>query len=280
MSRSTPQRGSTAPASLTLRLAIATAGTLLIWLGVTRLSTALWGEGMSLAKHLTNAVGAFVLAVPLVLVLCRYVDHRPVSSLGLRGGGQAWRDALYGALTWLLPATGGLVVAIALGWLDIRLESSAAELVGAILLLVVLVFCYEAFPEELVFRGYVYRNLTSVVAPWVAVLVQAVLFSIFGTVLWVVTAGWGVFLERSVLFFGMAVVTGCIRLIAGSVWASIGFHLAFQVVMQLALSSSYVDIEVSDDGVFILATAVVAFCAATTVAGRLWRGPVNWTAPG
>ena len=279
MARSTPQRESVALASPALRLAVSTAGTLFVWLGVTQLSTALWGTEMSLQKHITNAVGTVALAVPLVLVLCRYVDRRPVSSLGLHGGRRACRDVLFGALTWLVPAAVGLAAGLSSGWLEIRLESSVAELVGAILLLVLLVFTYEAFPEELIFRGYVYRNLTTVTAPWIAVVIQALLFSTFGTTLWVISNGWGVFLERSTLFFGMAIVAGCVRLISGSVWASIGFHLAFQVVMQLFLFSNYVDIAVSDEGAFTLTTAVVAFCAATTIAGMLWRGAVNWTEP-
>lgn len=265
--------------SLALRLGLITAGTLLIWLGVTQLTTALWSAEMSLQKHIANAVGAFALAVPMVLVINRYLDHRPVSALGLHAERWAGCDALYGALTWLIPAGLGLTVALLLGGVEIRINSSITELVGVILLLILLVFVYEAFPEELIFRGYIYRNLTAAVAPWAAVVIQALLFSAFGTALWVITHGWGVFLERSVLFFAMAVVVGCIRLISGSLWAAIGFHLAFQVVMQLFLSAQYVDIEISNDAVFTLATAVVAFCAATTVAGLLWRGATNWTKP-
>ncbi|WP_191089862.1 CPBP family intramembrane glutamic endopeptidase [Nesterenkonia ebinurensis] len=265
--------------SLALRLVLITTGTLLIWLGVTRLTTVLWGAEMSLLQHIANAVGVFSLAVPMVLVINRYLDRRPVSALGLHAEKRAWRDFLYGALTWLIPAGLGLTVALMFGWVEIRIDSSIAELIGVILLLILLVFVYEAFPEELIFRGYIYRNLTAAVAPWVAVVIQALLFSAFGTALWVISNGWGVFLERSVLFFGMAVVVGCVRLISGSLWAAIGFHLAFQVMMQLFLSSQYVDIEVSDEGIFTLTTAVVAFCAATTVAGLLWRGGANWTKP-
>src|SRR5690606_315451 len=154
----------------------------------------------------------------------------------------------------LLPAAVGLGIAVAAGWLRIDIDATLTATVGVVLLLVVLVLVYEAFPEELIFRGYVYRNLTAAMASWLAVLVQSLAFAAFGTTLWVVTEGWGVLLERLVLFFGMAVVAGCIRLISGSVWATIGWHLAFQVVMQLFLSSQYLEVSVSSDGVFILAT--------------------------
>lgn len=147
------------------------------------------------------------------------------------------------------------------------------------LLISALVLVYEAFPEELIFRGYVYRNLTAAMAPWLAVVAQALVFAAFGTTLWVITSGLGVLLERLVLFFAMAVVLGCIRLIAGSIWAAVGFHLAFQVFMQLGLSGRYLDVTVSNENVFLAATALVAFVTAALVAGFLWRGQENWTRP-
>ncbi|GAA1182645.1 CPBP family intramembrane glutamic endopeptidase [Nesterenkonia xinjiangensis] len=263
---------------LAARLALAVLGCLVIWVAVTQLTGLWWGQE-SLGRHVSNAVGVTLLAVPMVLILCRQVDRRPLSSLGLSGGGGALKDMLRGALTWVLPAGIGLAAVVLLGWMEIRVEATPGELVGAVLLLVLLVFVYEALPEELIFRGYIYRNLADAVAPWVAAIVQALLFSFFGTALWVISAGWGVFLERSVLFFSMAVVVGLLRVMSGSVWGPIGFHLAFQVTMQLFLSPRYATVHVDDEAIFTIATAVVAFCAATTVAGFLWRGPVNWSEP-
>ncbi|MDZ5078881.1 CPBP family intramembrane glutamic endopeptidase [Nesterenkonia sp. HG001] len=263
---------------LAARLALAILGCLVIWVAVTQLTGLWWGQE-SLGRHVSNAVGVTLLAVPMVLILCRQVDRRPLSSLGLSGGGGALKDMLRGALTWVLPAGVGLAAVVLLGWVEIRVEATPGELVGAVLLLVLLVFVYEALPEELIFRGYIYRNLADAVAPWVAAIGQALLFSFFGTALWVISVGWGVFLERSVLFFSMAVVVGLLRVMSGSVWGPIGFHLAFQVTMQLFLSSRYATVHVDDEAIFTIATAVVAFCAATTVAGFLWRGPVNWREP-
>ncbi|WP_193312861.1 CPBP family intramembrane glutamic endopeptidase [Georgenia subflava] len=264
---------------LILRLVIVGAGALVIWLAIASLGTVLWDEEMSLARHLANALSAFVLAGLLVVVARKLLDRRPVATLGLTRGLVAVRDLLYGALTWLLPAAVGLGVALGAGWLQIEINATVAETIGVVLLLIVLVFVYEAFPEELVFRGYIYRNLTTAMAPWLAILAQALIFAAFGTTLWVVTHGWGVLLERLVMFFGMAVVAGCIRLISGSIWSAVGFHLAFQVVMQMFLSGQYLEVSLSDDRAFIVATAVVAFATAATIAGAFWRGQPNWTRP-
>lgn len=264
---------------LLLRLVIVSVGTLLIWLAIASLGMVLWDAEVSLTRHVVNALAAFVLAVPLVVCARRLLDRRPVTTLGLSRGLMAVRDLLYGALTWLLPAAVGLGVALGVGWLQIEIDATVAETIGVALLLIVLVFAYEAFPEELIFRGYIYRNLTAAMAPWLAVLVQALIFAAFGTTLWVVTYGWGVLGERLVLFFGMAIVAGCLRLISGSIWAAVGFHLAFQVVMQLFLSGQYLEVTLSDDGTFIVATAVVAFITAATIARLLWRGQQNWVRP-
>ncbi len=46
-------------------------------------------------------------------------------------------------------------------------------------MLIVLVFLFEALPEELVFRGYMQGNLEQAIGHWGAVLAQAVLFSVW-----------------------------------------------------------------------------------------------------
>lgn len=266
--------------SLVWRLGLITACAILIWYSVPRLTTALWGaEAPRLLSHISDAVGAGVLGVALVLVFCRYIDRRPVSSLGLNTGKQAVRDFVYGTLTWLIPAAVGVTTAFLLGWLEIQINSPVIQVLGVVLLLMVLVFVYEAFPEELLVRGYIYRNLSAAVAPWIAMIVQALLFSVFGTALWVIAEGWDVFVGRSILFFVMGLVIGSLRVISGSVWAGMGFHVAFQVAMQLFLSSSYVDITVNDADVFTMSTAGLAFIAAAGVAALLWRGTSNWTKP-
>lgn len=261
------------------RLAVVVMVALLGWLAIAALTTRVWGEGLSLARHAVSAVAALLIAGALVVAARRLLDRRTLATLGLSRGRSAARDMLLGALSWLLPAAIGLVVALAAGWLRIEIDATLTETVGVVLLLVVLVLVYEAIPEELIFRGYVYRNLTAAMAPWLAVLVQALTFTVFGTALWVITEGWGVLLERLVLFFGMGVVVGCVRLISGSVWAAVGWHLAFQVVMQLVISSQYLEVTVSNETVFVVVTAVVAFATSTTIAGFLWPGKENWTRP-
>lgn len=95
-------------AALLLRMLAVTAGAVLIWRDVISLTDQLVGTEMSLTKHIANAVCIFVLTVPLILALRRFVDQLPVTTLGLRTDRSAWSSLGLGATTWLLPAAAGL----------------------------------------------------------------------------------------------------------------------------------------------------------------------------
>lgn len=259
------------------RLAAVSVGALLIWLLVVQVSARLFpGDEAAPLNHAVNAALVFVLAVPMVVLARRRLDRRPFGGLGLEWSRRAWRPFTAGALAWLVPAGGALAVALGAGWVEVAPRLSAGELLGAVALLLVLVFVFEAFPEELIFRGYLYRNLSAELAPWVAVLVQAGIFAVFGGLLWGIAAGPEAVPGRLALFFGMAVVLGLLRLMTGSVWTCVGFHLAFQTVAQLLLSDRFA---VSDEEPLTFAVFVPPLVLATLVTALLWRAPVNWGTP-
>jgi hypothetical protein len=51
-----------------------------------------------------------------------------------------------------------------LGWGEVARRTSAAEIIGVAVLLVVPVFLYAALTEELILRGYLQRNVVSAAA--------------------------------------------------------------------------------------------------------------------
>lgn len=252
-------------ALMLLRMLAISLGAVALWVGIITATDLLLGAEMSFAKHVANAIGIFATAVPLTLMLARHVDGLPRAALGLGWEHSALRTLLLGAAAWLLPAAAGLGVAVSLGWLEIRVESSVWELAGAMLLLIALVFTFEAFPEELIFRGYFQGRLRMALSPGWSVVAQALLFAVWGTSFWVVSAGWGVLVERAALFFIMGLTLGAIRQMTGSLWATIGFHVAFQSCMQLVVGGRYAIVEVSSEWVFTMATALVAFCAGPAI---------------
>ncbi|WP_433558418.1 lysostaphin resistance A-like protein [Pseudonocardia xinjiangensis] len=178
--------------------------------------------------HALRAVLTAVLAVPLVVLARRHLDARPWAGLALtplRSGGL--RSLLSGAAFWLGAAAVGTAVTIAAGGATIAVVDIDAQALLVALYLPVLVLLFEALPEELIFRGYLYRNLADRFTRWTAVTGQAALFTVWGTVL-----GAAGSVDRVLLFFSFSLALGALRVVAGSVWAPIGFHLAFQWVSQ------------------------------------------------
>ncbi|MEU3309900.1 CPBP family intramembrane glutamic endopeptidase [Nocardiopsis sp. NPDC055551] len=262
--------------NLPLRILAVMAGSVLIWYSLSALNELLPlrpGGGGNLA-HWMNALFVTVLALPMVWAARRFLDRRPWSGLGLTGVREAWRPLLVGALSWLLPASVGLGVALALG-ASISPSAPAGEIVFSLAVLTVLVLLYEALPEELIFRGYLFRNLETAMPAWLAVVAQAALFTLFGTGLWVLGGGWEVLAERLPLFLGMGLVLGCIRVVAANVWACVGFHLAFQIAAQALLSWELFEVRGLDT---VMGTVfLLPFVLGVTVAMLLLRDTGSWS---
>ena len=266
----------TTRAPLVVRIGLVLAAGVGIWDLMSWLTANLYGGQLTIPVRLANAALISGLAIPMVILVRRYLDRRAWSGIGLGMSARAWRPFLIGVLAFLAPSALGLLIALATGWLSLQAHVPMAHILGWAALLVVLVFFFEALPEELIFRGYLQRNLTTVMAPWLAAIAQAVLFAVFGTALWVASEGWGVLAERGIMFLAMAVVLGLLRIQTGSVWTPVGFHLAFQVVAQTVLSQR---VGTDNEPGLMIAAIISAFVLGTTVVALLHRTEANWSRP-
>jgi uncharacterized protein len=115
-------------------------------------------------------------------------------------------------------------------------SGSISEVIGRISLLLLAVLLGEAIPEELVFRGYVTGVLNRHLAAWPAIALQTTLFTV--TVL--LLRGYPGIADLS-LFITMGIIFGYFRLITSTMWASVGFHAAFQTGAQLLLTHEVVE---------------------------------------
>ncbi|WP_277209437.1 CPBP family intramembrane glutamic endopeptidase [Isoptericola croceus] len=264
------------PRPLAFRLLVVFVGAVAIWALMRWLNETLLTDGLTIPVRLANAALVCGLSIPLIVLARRHLDRRPWAGLGLDPLRQAGRPFLVGVAAFLVPSAVGLTAALLTGWVDLQPQVPWATILGWAALLVMLVFFFEALPEELIFRGYLQRNLSTVTAPWVAALGQAVLFTAFGAGLWVASEGWGVLAERGVMFFAVAVVLGLLRVQTGSLWTPIGFHLAFQVVAQSLLGER---MSTSNEGGLMLTAIISAFVLATTVTAFLLPREVNWSRP-
>ncbi len=263
---------------IVIRISLVWIALLAIFLGKTQLATLVFGPDYNLMRHIFMAVLTSLLVVPLIVMARRMVDREPFADLGLTLDAAAIKPFIIGVLAWLMPFTLAIAICLALGMVRIEATASWTEILAFIPLLIVLVFLLEALPEELAFRGYLQTNLGKLLEPWLAVTIQSALFGSWGVALWLITAG-GIDIAHASLFYVMGAVLGVMRLITGSVWTAIGFHLAFQTVAQLLLNSERGHFAI--DGAFwlqVIALGAVPFSLAIPIAERFYRDRVDWRA--
>lgn len=233
--------GSVGRAALLWRISLVFVAVVAVWLLVAQgLGSAFGPAYEDRIGHAIRAALTTALVLPLIALSRRYLDRRPWSDLRLTSLREGWRSLLFGAVFWLCFAGVGVGVALALG-VSVSFETPSVGMLLLIFYLPVLVFLYEALPEEVIFRGYFYRNLSERYARRVAVFGQAVLFTLFGAAI-----GAAGSIDRIILFFTFALVLGLFRALTDNLWASVGFHMAFQCVTQYlsaAIRSGFVEVD-------------------------------------
>lgn len=128
----------------------------------------------------------------------------------------------------------GILIADIFGWIKIQEWYSPEYWGSALLLNAIIAFFYEALPEELVLRGFVFDVLLHRINAWLTVIIQTLVFLAFSIGVSTLQVIIGIAPIESIFniphlvllfFFGLALAF--IRLWTGSLWASIGFHLAY-----------------------------------------------------
>src|SRR5690625_421572 len=178
--------------------------------------------------HIISALLIFSLATPMVIIARKFLDKRSWEGLKLTSFKNGWKAFIIGGLSYLIPALLGITIFAMFGWTKISINASFGELVFAIFVLMILVFFYEALPEELIFRGYFYRNLNSSFTKMNAVFIQSGLFVLFALVI-----GAAASFDRIVFFLAIGTVIGLIRVITNNLWSAVGLHLVFQTMQQM-----------------------------------------------
>ncbi|WP_010271898.1 CPBP family intramembrane glutamic endopeptidase [Paenibacillus senegalensis] len=256
---------------LVWRVIIVMAAASLVWIANGLLFSV---EEYSRLWHFLSAGFVLLLVVPIVVIARRYLDRRLWEGLRLTSLAKGWKALIVGALCYLLPAFAGLLIFILMGWIQVSIQMAAGDWLIAVLTVTALVFIYEALPEELLFRGYLYRNLNSVLPHWQAVIGQAFLFLLFA---WIIGAApsW----NRIVFFFGFGIVVGIIRVVTDNVWSAIGFHLAFQTMQQFFSNRGGYEISSSNSALMeMVILGAIPFTFAILTLNILVRKQPDWKA--
>lgn len=200
---------------------------IIIWNFIAYLSETFMGERYNSLNHFIIALITTILTIILLQLLVK-IDKISWKDLGQTTFKTNVSSFLLGFFLWTIPATLGLFACLMLGWVEITAYTDFNYLLLSILILFITVFFIEALPEELIFRGYVYRYLNTVLPHWGTIILQALLFTLFAYFIGAIYS-----VEQLQFIPGFAIILGVFRAISGSVWTSIGFHVAIMTAMQI-----------------------------------------------
>lgn len=229
--------------SMLIRIAVVLILGIVIWNFINFLNGIYLGEEYSRINHFFIALITTILTVALIEV-ARRIDNISWKQLGQGSFRTNIFSFFLGFLLWAIPASIGLFICLTFGWVEITLHTDLNVLLLSILILFITVFFIEALPEELIFRGYIYRYLNVLFPHWITVILQSILFSLFA---YFIGAMYSV--EQIQFLTGFAFILGFFRAMSGNVWTSIGFHVAIMTATQI-LSSLHGHFDVS--GLFTL----------------------------
>jgi membrane protease YdiL (CAAX protease family) len=250
-----------------LRLAAGSAVACAVWLLVDAVATAIFGPDYSLPSHVFRAIVTCLLVIVALAGVLRWEHTRP-ADYGVTGGERMRRGLAQGVVGYLIPFGAATFVILLLGIVRFDIPADPLTVIGQGLLVLTLVILYEAVPEELIFRGYLFRVLAERLPSWLTILVQALMFCGFGIVV-----GAAATFDRILLFFVFSLALGVLRQVTGTVFATIGFHAVFQMLAQWSLGDRWNAVVASDPGEWygLVALGIAPFALAPVVARALMR---------
>lgn len=244
-----------------------------------------------IARYGLQALIMSGIVLPGIWYLRTRVDRRPLAGLEIFGLRRSLGTFLLGAGLILVPLAVTLLATSLFGWATVTVHLSAAAL-GALAAGWLTTLFFEAVPEELAFRGYIYRNLNGKLPRWSAGLLTTLLFVLLPIVLvWIqgrvlgmevqvgnadrITGGYLIIM----LFFGG--LMQYLRILTGSVWTGIGFHLHFVFLNRIISPRPTSLIQLSDATTqgpmqVTLIASVVLVLLALVLSPRFLKRSVGW----
>ncbi|MDQ0174672.1 CPBP family intramembrane glutamic endopeptidase [Bacillus chungangensis] len=185
------------------------------------------------------------LVIPPILYLYQHVYR--LTGVKPKKPVYSWKSGYHfitGVLLAIVLASLGFMIATSQGWIVIEQWHPPDHWFAALLINSFIAFLFEALPEELAFRGMLYDVLRHRFSTWLAVLFQTLLFVCFpiANVLMAVIVGLtieSVSLGYIILLLCFGICLQLLRLWTGSLWTTIGFHLAFLEINRFVLSNEY-----------------------------------------
>lgn len=208
-------------------------------------------DNWELNAHHSNLLQGLIFSgvmVPVIWFLTKKYYKELTELVGFSSISKSFKFFILGFGLILFPMILTLFMTEFMGWGDVQMNDANSAWY-AILVILLGVFLFEALPEELIFRGYIFTKLNTTYKKWMAAFVTVILFVLLPVLMVPIQQGiFGMDINLNgqnqvsgsylvtMLFFGSFVQY--LRIITNSVWTGIGFHLAFVGIDRLIGISS------------------------------------------
>ncbi|MBU5676895.1 CPBP family intramembrane metalloprotease [Alkaliphilus sp. MSJ-5] len=201
---------------------------IIIWRFISYLNGKFLGDEYNHTAHFFIALTTTILCLILIDTV-RRIDKISWKYLGLDDLRTNIISFFIGIILWAIPAAIGLIICLMTGWVEIKvITTDLNQLLLSILILFITVFFIEAFPEELVLRGYIYSYLNSLFPHKITLFIQSLIFSLFAYFIGAIYS-----LDQLLFIPSYGLMLGYFRAKSGNVWTSIGFHAAIMTATQI-----------------------------------------------
>lgn len=213
--------------NMMIRIGVVSLFSILIWRLILYLNGMFSGDEYSSTIHFFTALAITILCLILVSIVLRMdkISWKQIAMSSLRTNIISF---FVGTMLWVIPAVIGLVICLLLGWAEITVTTNLNQLLLSILILYITVFLIEAFPEELIMRGYIYSHVNAIFPHLKTLIIQTLIFSLFAYFVGAIYS-----LEQLLFIPGYGFMLGYIRAKSGNVWTAIGFHTVIMTASQI-----------------------------------------------
>lgn len=184
-------------------------------------------------SHVAAGLGITASALGLVFLLRRHADRRPWSGIGLTLDRAAILHLLCGVVLATVATTVAAAATVQLGLADWGWSADATKelakqgLATTLIMIAVSTLLVQGFPEELVFRGYMFRNLGETLPLWATAASSSLIFGSMHVFSNGGAATFGEHVLYAVAATGLGLMLAACRTLSGTLWLGIGFHAGY-----------------------------------------------------
>lgn len=177
-------------------------------------------------KFLPRNIILFWSLIAFSFLFARYLDRRPVASIGYMFHSRWLKEYLFGVLLGLIFVSVLFFLELGMGHVEIRISHVTLSLLKNIFIVAMLATVFQSAFEELLFRGYIFQNFIEGANAMIATAVLSVLFGLGH--LMTPHSSWMTALNLTL--FGVLLSLGYVC--TKSLWWPSGFHFSWNFCMR------------------------------------------------